>query len=100
MSQRMYILIRWWGGVPARIIRKRFSDEIINKLLKIQWWQYNPELFEGIEIAKIEDAIVELERRIYYGVEKYECEKYCFIHKENKVQHLNFNGEIIEERIV
>lgn len=26
------------GGVPAKIIRKRFSDEIIEKLLKSEWW--------------------------------------------------------------
>lgn len=28
------------GGVPARIIRKRFSDEIIAKLLRMQWWNW------------------------------------------------------------
>lgn len=26
------------GGVPAKPIRKRFSDETIGKLLKIKWW--------------------------------------------------------------
>lgn len=26
------------GGVPAKIIRYRFSPEIIDKLVKIQWW--------------------------------------------------------------
>lgn len=26
------------GGVPAKIIRYRFSDQIIDKLLKIRWW--------------------------------------------------------------
>ena len=26
------------GGVPAKEIRKRFTDEQIEKLLKIQWW--------------------------------------------------------------
>lgn len=30
-------------GNPAKIIRKRYSDEIIEKLLKIQWWVW-PEL--------------------------------------------------------
>lgn len=27
-----------WAGNPAKIIRKRFDDETIEKLLKIQWW--------------------------------------------------------------
>jgi acetyltransferase-like isoleucine patch superfamily enzyme len=29
-----------WGGNPARLIRKRFSQEKINDLLKIQWWNW------------------------------------------------------------
>ena len=26
------------GGIPAKFIRKRFDDDFINKLSKIQWW--------------------------------------------------------------
>ena len=29
------------GGVPARPIRKRFSDETISRLLDLQWWRYD-----------------------------------------------------------
>lgn len=29
-----------WGGNPARLIRKRFSEEVIGVLLKIQWWNW------------------------------------------------------------
>lgn len=29
------------GGVPAKLIRKRFSDEVIAELLKIQWWNWS-----------------------------------------------------------
>jgi acetyltransferase-like isoleucine patch superfamily enzyme len=28
------------GGVPAKMIRKRFSDEAIKKLLSLQWWNW------------------------------------------------------------
>lgn len=31
------------GGVPAKEIRKRFSDEIIAKFLKIKWWDWSLE---------------------------------------------------------
>lgn len=31
------------GGVPARLIKYRFEKEIIDKLLKIKWWDLNPE---------------------------------------------------------
>ncbi len=38
-----------WGGNPAKLIRKRFSDEVIELLLKIQWWNW--------DIKKIEKNI-------------------------------------------
>ena len=28
------------GGNPAQILRKRFSDEVISQLIKIQWWNW------------------------------------------------------------
>lgn len=31
------------GGNPAKIIRKRFPDEIIEQLVKIQWWNWDYE---------------------------------------------------------
>jgi acetyltransferase-like isoleucine patch superfamily enzyme len=29
------------GGVPAKLIKMRFSPEIIERLQKLAWWQYN-----------------------------------------------------------
>ena len=29
------------GGVPAKPIRKRFSDYVISELLKLQWWNWS-----------------------------------------------------------
>jgi Acetyltransferase (isoleucine patch superfamily) len=29
------------GGMPAKIIRKRFEDSVIKDLLKIQWWNWS-----------------------------------------------------------
>ncbi|MCI8360285.1 MAG: CatB-related O-acetyltransferase [Clostridiales bacterium] len=40
------------GGLPAKPIRKRFSDEKIAKLLEIQWWNWSNE-----KIAKNIQAI-------------------------------------------
>jgi hypothetical protein len=37
------------AGNPARIIRKRFDDNTIDKLLKIKWWDWPDE--------KIKDSI-------------------------------------------
>jgi len=35
------------GGVPAHIIRKRFSDQTIEKLLKIKWWDWSQETIQS-----------------------------------------------------
>lgn len=32
-----------WGGNPAKCIRKRFSEEVIEELLRIQWWTWDEE---------------------------------------------------------
>ncbi|MFR2534039.1 MAG: CatB-related O-acetyltransferase [Clostridia bacterium] len=31
------------GGIPAKPIRKRFSDEIVSSLLEIKWWEWSDE---------------------------------------------------------
>jgi serine acetyltransferase len=33
-------------GVPAKVIKKRFSDQIIDKLLKSEWWNWSRESLE------------------------------------------------------
>ncbi len=32
-----------WGGNPAKIIKKRFSNDDIKKLLEIKWWDWDRE---------------------------------------------------------
>jgi len=32
-----------WGGNPAKLVKKRFSEEEIEKLLQIQWWNWSIE---------------------------------------------------------
>jgi chloramphenicol O-acetyltransferase type B len=32
------------GGVPARIIGRRFSDEIVSALLDLAWWTLDPDI--------------------------------------------------------
>jgi carbonic anhydrase/acetyltransferase-like protein (isoleucine patch superfamily) len=29
------------GGVPAKLIRYRFSEAVIHELLEIEWWNWN-----------------------------------------------------------
>lgn len=66
------------GGVPAKVIRKRFPDDIIERLLKIRWWDYSPELVCGVDISNVTHELLdELELRIESGVEKDEGDV-CF----------------------
>lgn len=38
------------GGNPAKLIKKRFSDEMIELLLKLQWWNWNEKrIFDKLE---------------------------------------------------
>lgn len=32
-----------WAGNPAKCIRKRFSDDVINSLTSLQWWEWTEE---------------------------------------------------------
>lgn len=49
------------GGVPARVIKYRFSQDLIDKLIEMQWWYWpekklkgNLELFQKMDL-KVED---------------------------------------------
>jgi hypothetical protein len=36
------------GGNPAKLIRKRFSDDIIDKLLDLKWWNLDDNIINEI----------------------------------------------------
>ncbi len=59
------------GGVPAKIIRYRFSEETIELLNKIQWWEKDEaELKENIELFQKtvnEDSIMNVEKVLWGG---------------------------------
>lgn len=66
------------GGVPAKVIRKRFPNDITERLLKIRWWDYSPGLLSNIDIAEVDnDLLDELESRIANGAQK-DPDPVCF----------------------
>lgn len=54
------------GGAPAKIIKYRFDEETIQRLLKVKWWNYDPESLWSMlgplsTLAPIEPALRVLE---------------------------------------
>jgi len=45
------------GGNPAKVIRKRFSEDIISGLLESEWWKYKFTDFNDLPINSPEDFI-------------------------------------------
>ena len=49
------------GGVPARQIRKRFSDDVIARLLSMRWWEWEREKIRrsisAIQAGAIDDIV-------------------------------------------
>ena len=41
------------GGVPAKIIKYRFSDAVIERLLKTEWWRYHPKDIIPLKMADV-----------------------------------------------
>lgn len=53
-----------YGGNPAKFIKKRFSDEKVEFLLKIQWWNWDEEkIFNNLEKLTSENGLEQLMER-------------------------------------
>src|SRR5690606_18085202 len=55
------------AGVPARVVRMRFSDEIIERLLNIRWWRFDAKSLSGLPFNRPEHALDQLQSRIDSG---------------------------------
>ena len=74
------------GGVPARIIKKRFSDDIIERLLELRWWDYGADILKGLDLFDVDGAISNIQNRIENGFKKYICKK------------IIINGEVLRKQ--
>ncbi|VVO11906.1 CatB-related O-acetyltransferase [Pseudomonas fluorescens] len=64
------------GGNPAKIIKRRFDDKTVNRLLSSEWWNYKFTDFSGIDVQSPLGFCDELEKRIGSGeVVRYAPEK-------------------------
>lgn len=47
------------GGIPAKVIKYRFSEEQIERLLKLKWWDYSCFDFKDLDITSDVDTFME-----------------------------------------
>jgi len=47
------------AGAPARILRYRFPDPLIERMLALQWWRYTPDVVKAAEIKDPERFVEE-----------------------------------------
>lgn len=58
------------GGVPARIIRLRFDEAVIERMLRVKWWRYNL-VDQAFDFMDPERALDQIEAAIGDGLEPY-----------------------------
>jgi Acetyltransferase (isoleucine patch superfamily) len=52
------------AGNPAKVIRYRFSKDIIDKLLELEWWNLSIEQLKDVTFNDIDKAIAQLSEKI------------------------------------
>jgi len=52
------------AGVPAKVIRYRFSDQIIERMQRLQWWRYSIADFASCPFNDIERALGYMEEKL------------------------------------
>jgi acetyltransferase-like isoleucine patch superfamily enzyme len=52
------------GGAPAKVIRMRFPEETVERLLKLQWWRFGPDLLQPLDVRDVEGFSRRLEEQL------------------------------------
>ena len=50
------------AGSPARILRYRFPEPLIERLLALEWWRYAPDVLQAADMTRPERFVEELPR--------------------------------------
>lgn len=62
-------------GSPAKIVKYRFDDGLIERLLKLKWWRFAPWQIRALDFSEPSKALDELERLIQLGLKEYSPER-------------------------
>ena len=66
-------------GSPAKVIKRRFDDDLIERLLRLQWWNYAPWQLRDLDLSSPSDSLDKLEELISNGLEPYQPEKLVIV---------------------
>jgi acetyltransferase-like isoleucine patch superfamily enzyme len=72
------------GGVPARIIRYRFPENIVQELLDLRWWRFRYPDFAGLNFTDVQAFIGGLRDRIEQGTIEEMPERWIALAEELK----------------
>ena len=59
------------GGNPAKVIKMRYNDSIIEKMNKLQWWNYGTNALHGVEFHSLDKSLSKIEENISAGAKLY-----------------------------
>ena len=88
------------GGVPAKLIRYRFSPEIFDKINQLQWWQFDIQDLKGLKADNPVEFLNDLEIKINKGLlKKYIPSLITCENIMNFNQFYYFVSQIMKEKI-
>ena len=59
------------AGNPARVIRFRFPEMIIERMLRVAWWQYNYNEFRNVDVRSPDSALSQIEELVAGGLKPF-----------------------------
>lgn len=59
------------AGLPARVLRRRLPDDVVDDLLELRWWRFSPNQLSGVPFDDPRAAADEIRRRVDAGLEPY-----------------------------
>jgi hypothetical protein len=76
------------AGNPARIIRYRFDEKVIERLLTLQWWNYNVLELGQLDVSDIHSAMGTMEDAIAQGLAPYQPEAINLVDEYGRFQQI------------
>lgn len=76
------------GGTPAKVIKYRFAEEVVQRLLNLKWWNYGVSALHGAKFEDIESSLAKIEENIISGRAKKFNPDHVRIRKDGVVENV------------